>query len=217
MGCSMPGFPVLTICRSLLKLMPIESVMSSSPLILVVPFSSWLQSFPPSESLLMSYIFTLVHHIIGAWASVLPVNIQGWFPLGLTGLISLLSKGLKSLLQHHSSKASILRCAAFFMVRLSHPFMTTFKTIALTRQTFVRKVMSLLFHMLSRFVIAFRPRSKSLLISWLQSPSSVILEPKGKKKTKKQKTLSLFPLSPHLFTMKWWDQMPWSFFLNVEF
>ena len=92
-------------------------------------------------------------------------------------MISLLSKGPKSLVKHHSSKASVLRCAAFFMVRLSHPFMTTFKTIALTRQTFVRKVMSLLFHMQSRFVIAFHPRSKSLLISWLQSPSAVILEP----------------------------------------
>ena len=83
---------------------------------------------------------------------------------------------LKSLLQHHSSKASILRCSAFFMVQLSHPYMTTGKTIALTRQTFVGKIMSLLFNMLSRLVIAFLPRSKHLLISWLQSPSAVILE-----------------------------------------
>ena len=78
---------------------------------------------------------------------------------------------LKSLLQHHSSKASILRCSAFFMVQLSHPYMTSGKTIALTRQTFVDEVMSLLFNMLSRFVITFLPRSKRLLISWLQSPS----------------------------------------------
>ena len=78
---------------------------------------------------------------------------------------------LKSLLQHHSSKASILRCSAFFTVQLSHPYMTTEKTIALTRWTFVDKVMSLLFHMLSRLVITFLPRSKRLLISWLQSPS----------------------------------------------
>ena len=85
---------------------------------------------------------------------------------------------LKSLLQHHSSKASILRCSAFFMVQLSHPYMTTGKTIALTRWTFTSKVMSLLFNMLSRFVIAFLPRSKHLLISWLQSPAAVILEPK---------------------------------------
>ena len=85
---------------------------------------------------------------------------------------------LKSLLQHHSSKAPLLRRSAFFMVKLSHPYMTTRKIIALTRQTFVGKVMSLLFNMLSRLVIAFLPRSERLLISWLQSPSAVILEPK---------------------------------------
>ena len=86
---------------------------------------------------------------------------------------------LTSLLQHHSSKASILWCSAFFMVQLSHPYMTIGKTIVLTRQTFVGKVMSLLFNMLSRLIIAFLPRSKRhLLISWLQSPSAVILEPK---------------------------------------
>ena len=84
---------------------------------------------------------------------------------------------LESLLQHHSSKASILRRSAFFIVHLSHPYMTTGKTIALTRWTFVDKVMSLLFNMLSRLVITFLPRSKRLLISWLQSPSAVILEP----------------------------------------
>ena len=84
---------------------------------------------------------------------------------------------LKSLLQHHSSKASILQCSAFFIVQLSHPYVTTGKTIALTRQTFVGKIMSLLFNMLSRLVIAFLPKSKHLLISWLQSPSTVILEP----------------------------------------
>ena len=84
---------------------------------------------------------------------------------------------LKSLLQHHSSKASILWCSTFFTVQLSHPYMTTGKTIALTRQTFVGKVISLLFNMLSRLIIAFLPRSKHLLISWLQSPSAVILEP----------------------------------------
>ena len=85
---------------------------------------------------------------------------------------------LKSLLQHHSSKASILQCSAFFLVQLSHLYMTIGKTIALTRQTFVGKVMSLLFNMLSRLAITFLPRSKHLLISWLQSPSAVILEPK---------------------------------------
>ena len=85
---------------------------------------------------------------------------------------------LKSLLQHHSSKVSILQCSAFFTVQLSHPYMTTGKTIALTKRTFVGKVMSLLFNMLSRLFITFLPRSKRLLISWLQSPSAVILEPR---------------------------------------
>ena len=99
---------------------------------------------------------------------------------------------LKSLLQHHISKASVLWRSAFFMVQLSHPYMTTGKTIALTRQTFVHKVMSLLFNMLSRLVIAFLPRSKCLLISWLQSPSSVILEPK------KIKSLTLYIVSPSI-------------------
>ena len=86
---------------------------------------------------------------------------------------------LKSLLQHHSSKASVLRCSVFFIVQLSHPYMTTGKTIALTRRTFVSKTMSLLFNRLSRLVITFLPRSKCPLISWLQSPSAVILEPKN--------------------------------------
>ena len=85
---------------------------------------------------------------------------------------------LKSLLQHHSSKATILQCSAFFIVQLSHPYMTTGKTIALTKWTFVDKMMSLLFNTLSRLVMNFLPRSKRLLISWLQSPSAVILEPK---------------------------------------
>ena len=94
---------------------------------------------------------------------------------------------LKSLLQHHNSKASILQCSALFIVQLSHPHMTTGKTIALTRQTFVDKVMSLLFNMVSRLVITFLPRSKRLLISWLKSPSEVILEPP------KIKSLAVYP------------------------
>jgi len=132
-----------------------------------------------------------------------PMNIQYWLLLGLTGWIFVQSKGLSSLLQHYSSKASILQCSAFFIVQLSHLYMTTGKTTALTRQTFVGKVMSLLFNMLSRLVIAFLPRNKHLLISWLQSPSAVILEPQ-------KNSLSLFPLFPHLFDTKWWDKMPWS-------
>ena len=98
---------------------------------------------------------------------------------------------LKSLLQHHSSKASILQCSVFFTVQLSHPYMTTGKTIALTRQTLVVKVMSLLLNMLSRLVITFLPRSKHLFISWLQSPFAVILEPK---KTKSDTVSTVSPL-----------------------
>ena len=107
---------------------------------------------------------------------------------------------LKSLLQHHSSKASILQCSAFFMVQFTS-YMTTGKTIALTRWTFVGKVMSLLFNMLCRLVIAFLLRSKRLLISWLQSPSAVILEPR--------KSLTVCTVY-HLFALEWWDRMPWS-------
>ena len=102
-------------------------------------------------------------------------------------------QGTLNSLQHHSSKASILRCSAFFIVQLSHPYMTTGKTIALTRQTFVGKVVSLLFNMLSRLVITFLPRSKLLLISWLQSPSAVILEPK------KIKSDTVSTVSPSIF------------------
>ena len=101
---------------------------------------------------------------------------------------------LKSLLQHHSSKASILRHSAFFTVQLSHPYMTTGKTIALTRQTFVGKVMSLLFNMQSSLVITFLPRSRHLLISWLQSQSAVILEPK---KIKSDTVSTVFPSISH--------------------
>ena len=101
---------------------------------------------------------------------------------------------LKSLLQHHSSKASVLRHSAFFTVQLSHPYMTTGKTIALTRRTFVGKVRSLFFNMLSRLVITFLPRSKHLLISWLQSPSAVILEPPPPRKNKVCHCFHCFPI-----------------------
>jgi len=114
---------------------------------------------------------------------------------------------LKSLLQHHSSKASVLQCSAFFMVQLSHPYMTTGKTIILTRWTFISQIVSLLFNMLSRLVIAFLLRSKYLLISWLQPTSALILEPPKKR-------FSLFPLFPHRFAIKWWDWMPWSSFFQ---
>ena len=143
----------------------------------VIPFSSCPQSFPTSGSFQMSQLFTSGGQSIGvsAPASVLPMNTQDWSPLGWTGWISLQSWTLKSLLQHHSLKASILWHSAYFMVQLSH--LTTWITIALTIRIFVGKVMSLLFNMLSRLVITFLPRSKHLLISWLQSPSAVILEP----------------------------------------
>ena len=109
-----------------------------------------------------------------------------WFDLADQGT-------LKGLLQHHSSKASVLWHSAFFMVQLSHPYITTGKTIALARWTFVGKIMSLLFNMLSRFVIAFLPRSKHLFISWLQSPSAVMLEPK------KIKSVTVSIVSPSIF------------------
>ena len=122
----------------------------------VIPFSSCLQSFPASGTFLMSQFFTSGGQSIeaSASASVLSMNIQDWSPLGLTWLDLLAAQGtLKSLLQHHSSKVSILQRSAVFMVQLSYPYMTTGKTIALTRQTFVGKVVSLLFNMLSRLII----------------------------------------------------------------
>jgi len=138
----------------------------------VVPFSSCLQSFPESGSFPMSQFFASGGQSVGAStsASVLPMNIQGWFPLGLTGLILLQSKGLSrvfsnTLVFSNSSKASVLQHSAFFIAQLSHPYMTTGETTALTIQTFVSKGMSLLFNMLSRFVIALLPRSTHLLIS----------------------------------------------------
>ena len=111
---------------------------------------------------------------------------------------------LKSLLQHHSLKASVLRSSAFFMFQLSHLYMTTGKAIALTKWTFVSKVMSLL-NILFKFVIAFLPRSKHLLISWLQPPSAVILEP-----TQGNSICHCFHFFPHLLAMKRWYRMPWS-------
>ena len=160
--------------------MSIESVMPSNHLILC-----HLLLLPPSifPSIRVFSKEAIVHNRWPKyWSfsfSISPSNeYSGLISFRIAWLDLLAVQGtLKSLLQHHSSMALILRCSAFFMVQLSHPYMTTGKTIALTRQTFVGKVMSLLFNMLSRLVIAFPPRSKCLLISWLQSPSSVILEP----------------------------------------
>ena len=149
----------------------------------VIPFSSCLQSFPASGSLQMSQLFKSGGQSIGVFSfSISPTNEHsGLISLRMDWLDLLAVQGtLESLLQHHSSKASILWRSAFFIVQLSHPYMTTGKTTALTRWTFVGRVMSLLFNMLSRLVITFLPRRKHLLISRLQSPSAVILEPSQK-------------------------------------
>ena len=179
-----------------------------------VPFFFCLPSFAAWGSFPMKQLFASGGQRTGASASAsaLLTNIQDWFPLLNDWLDLLAVQGtLKSLVQHHSTKASILWCSAFFMVQFSYSYMSTGKTIAVTKRTFVGKVMSLLFNMLSTFVIAFLPRSKGLLISWLQSSSAVILEPKKIKST----TVSIF-FSP--------IYLPWSdgtefhdlSFLNIE-
>ena len=197
----------LTISWRLLRFMSIKLVVLPNHLIICHPIYSFfcLPSFPASGFFPMSQLFASGGQSSGAsaLASVLPINIQGWFPLGLTGLISLQPKGFSTVLQHHISKALILWHSAFFMVQLSHPYLTTGKTITLTIWTFVGKMVSLLFNMLSRFVIAFLPRTKRLLTSWLQSPSTMILEPKKIK-------FVTASTSSSLFAMKWWDWMPWS-------
>ena len=142
----------------------------------------------------MSQFFTSGGQSIRASVSISPSNeYSGLISFRIDWLDLLaVQRTLKSLLQHHSSKASILQRSAFFLVQLSYPYMTTGKTIALTRWTFVGKVMSLLCNMLSRLVIVFLPRSKHLLISWLQSPSAVILEPK------KIKSVTVLIVSPSI-------------------
>uniref|UniRef100_A0AC11DB60 Uncharacterized protein n=2 Tax=Ovis aries TaxID=9940 RepID=A0AC11DB60_SHEEP len=170
----------ITNSRSLLKLMSIKSVMPYNYLILCLPL------------LLLPSIFTSIRVFSNGSALCIRWPKYWSFSFNISpssehsGLISFrmdwmdllpIQGTLKSLLQHHSSKASILRYSAFFMVQLSHPYMTIGKTIAWIRQTFVGKGMSVLFNMLSRLVITFLPRSKCLLISWPQSPSAVILEP----------------------------------------
>ena len=161
--------------------MSIESVMPSNHLILCRPLLL-LPSIPPSIRVFSneSALHIRWPKYWGFSFNISPSNEHpGLICFRMDWLDLLAVQGtLKSLLQHHSSKASILRCSAFFIDQLSHPNMTTGKTIALTRWTFVDKVTSLLFNILSRLVITFLPRSKCLLISWLQSPSAVILEPK---------------------------------------
>ena len=181
MNHSSPGLPVHHQLQSSPKLMCIESVMPSSHLILCC-LLLLLPPIPPSIR-----VFSNESTLCMRWPKYLSFSFSISPSNEHPGLVSFrmdwldllaLQGALKSLLQHHSSKASILRRSAFFTVQLSHPYMTIGKTIALTRRTFVCKVMSLLFNMLSRLVITFLPRSKRLLISWLHSPSAVILEPK---------------------------------------
>ena len=185
--------------RSLLKFMSIKSVIPFNHLILCRPLLP-----PPIFPSIRVFSNESALHI--RWPkycsfsfSISPSNEYSRLISSRMDWLDLLAvQGmLKSLIQHHSSKASILWPSAFFIVQLSHPYMTTGKTIALTRRTFVGKVMSLLFSMLSRLVITFLPRSKHLLISWLQSPSAVIWG-----QNNNNNSLLLFPLFPHLFAIK---------------
>ena len=179
MDCSLPGSLSITNSWSLFKLMSIESMMPSNRLILCRPLL--LPSIFPSIR-----VFSNESALRIRWPKYWSFSFSIGPSNGYSGLISFrmdrldlfaVQGTLQSLLQHHSSKVSVLQCSAFFIVQLSHPYMTTGKTIALTRQIFVGKVMSLLSNILSRLIIAFLPRSKHLLISWLQSLSAVILGP----------------------------------------
>ena len=171
----------LTNSRSLLKLMSLELVIPSNHLILCHPLFLLSSVFPSirffsNESVLCIrwpkyWSFSFSINPSNEYSGLISFRVDWFDLLAVQGT-------LKSLLQHHTLKASTFRCSAFFMVQLSHPYMTTGKTIALTRWTFVGQVTYLLFNMLCRLVIGFLPRSKCLLILWLQSPSAVILEPK---------------------------------------
>ena len=190
MDCSTPGLPVhhqfLELTRT--QVHGVTDTISSA----VVSFSSCLQSFPASGSFPESVLHIRWPKYLSFNFSISPSNeYRGRISFRMDGLDLAVQGTFKSLLQHHSSKASILRRSDFFIVQLAHPYMTTGKTIALTTQTFVDKVMSLLFNMLSGLVIAFLPRSQCLLISWLQSPSAVILEPK---KIKSVNCFHYFPI-----------------------
>ena len=199
MEYSMPGSSVHYYLLSLLKLVSIESVMLSNHfilfylLLLLPPFFPSIKvfssesAFPTRWAMYWSFRFNI--RPSNKYSGLISFRIDRFDLLAVQGT-------LKSLLQHHNLKASIIWCSSFFMVQLSHPYMTTGKTIALTIQTFVSKVVSLLFNILSRFVIAFLPRSKCLLFSWLQSSSTVIQEP-NKIKSVIASTFSF------LFDVKW--------------
>ena len=186
--------------------MPSSHLILCCPLLLLPPIPPSIRVFSNESTLHMRWP--------KYWSvsfSIIPSKeIPGLISFRMDWLDLLAIQGtLKSLLQHHSSKASILQSSAFFTVQLSHPYMTTGKTIALTRQTFVGKIMSLLLNMLSRLVITVLPRSKRLLILWLQSPSAVILEHKT--------SLSLFPLFPIYLPRSDGTRCYDLSFLNVEF
>ena len=180
--------------------MPSSHLILCHPLLLLPPIPSSIRVFSNESALHMKcpkyWRFSFNISPSNEHPGLISFRMGWWDLLAVQGT-------LKSLLQHHSSKASILRRSAFFTIQLSHPYMTTGKTIALTRWTFVGEVMSLLFNMLSRLVIAFFPRSKCILISWLQSPSAVILEPP------KIKSLTVSPSICH--------EVHDLSFLNVEF
>ena len=196
MDCSTPGFPVL---HHLPEFAQTHVHWVSDAIQPCRPLSSLS---PPAFNLsqqqgLFQWVSSL--HQVARVLELQHQSFQCWFPLGLTAV----QRTLKSLLQHHNLKASVLWCSAIFMVQLSHPSMTTIKNITLTIRTLVGKVTCLLFNMLSRFLTAFLPRSKHLLISWLWSPSAVILAPR------KIKSVTVSIVSPSI-CHDWWDQMPWS-------
>ena len=204
MDCSMPGLFVHHQLLELLKLMSIKSVMSSNSLILCRPLFLLPSIFPSirvfsNESILCIrwpkyWRFSFSISPSNEYSELISLRMDWFYLLAVQGTLK------RSLLQYHSSKAPIQlssqsNCDSLYMIAE--------KTIDLTRRTSVVKVMPLLFNKLSRLVITFFPRSKCVLISWLQSPSAVVLEPP-------KWSLSLFPLFPHLFAMKWWVQVPWS-------
>ena len=176
--------------------MPSNHLIFCCPLLLLLPIFFSIRVFSNESALLIRWLiywtFSFSISPSKEYSRLISFRVD-WFDLLFVKEI------LKSLLQYHSCKASVLQCSFFFMVQLSHPCMTTGKNTALTIWTFVGKVVSLLYHVLSRFVIAFLPRSKCLLISWLQLPSAVILEPK---KIKSVTVETDFPLFPHLFAIK---------------
>ena len=204
MDCSTPGLPVhyqlLAYTQTHVHCWWCHPTISST----AIPFSSCLQSFPASGSFPMSQFFTSGGQSIGVSAStsVLPMNIQDWFPLGWTGCSPRDPQESSPTPQFKSINSLALNFLYGTKLTPIHDYWKNY-SFDYYIWAFVGKVMSLLFNILSRLVIAFLPRSKRLVISWLQSPSAVIVEPK-------KRSLSLFLLFPHLFAMKWWDQMPWS-------